>query len=128
MTYTVPTAANLKARYPAFAAVADVTVDYWIEDGERFVTTSWAVGDYAPALMAYAAHRMALEGLGTGSAVGIPAGVTSFKSGTFSVGFSDTVANAQSSGGWEATRYGVEFRVMLRRNTGLSHVMQGVVT
>lgn len=114
MAYTVPSAANLKTRYPAFAAVADATVEYWIADAQRFVDTTWREVDYAPALMARAAHEMALGGIGAGS--GIPEGVTSFKSGSFSANISDAAAQASVKGGLQATRYGREFAAIMRRN------------
>lgn len=124
MPYTVPTASDLQTRYPAFAAVADATVDYWIADAQRVVATSWAEADYAPGLMALAAHNMALQGLGSAGGA-IPAGVTRFKSGSMEVAFSDAAASAQASGGLGATRYGIEFRTMLRRNSGGIGIVRG---
>lgn len=120
---TVPTAADLKTRYPAFTAVVDATVDYWINDGLRFVTDAWGADDYAVGLMAYAAHNMALQGLGTAAVSG--AGVTSFKSGTFAATISDAQANAK---GYAATRYGQEFAAIQRRyNAGPRYIMTGVL-
>ena len=118
MAYTVPTADDLQIRYTPFAAVADATVDYWITDAQRFVTTDWTETDYAPALMALAAHNMTLAGLGTSAAAtaGIPAGVKSFKSGQFSAEFTEQQANASASGSLESTRYGQEYLALLRRN------------
>lgn len=120
---TPPTAAQLKTRYPAFAAVPDATVDYWINDGLRFVRDTWNADDYAVGLMSYAAHNMALQGYGTGSASG--AGVTSFKSGTFAATISDAQANAK---GYSVTRYGQEFAAIQRRYTlGVRYIMTGVL-
>ena len=65
MAYTVPTAADLKARYPAFAAVADATVNAMIVEANRSVDETWTEGDYTLAIMTLAAHIMAMEGLGT---------------------------------------------------------------
>lgn len=113
MAYTKPTPANLKARYAEFAAVPDASAQYWLTDGERFVTEAWAEGDYAPGLMAYAAHNLAVSGLGTGAA--LPQGVTSFRSGSFSATVTDAQASAE---GFDATRYGREFIAMQRRNNG----------
>jgi hypothetical protein len=114
MAYNVPTAADLKTRYPAFAAVPDATVEYWIGDAQRFVDEGWREADYGPALLSRAAHEMALAGIGASS--GIPEGVTSFKSGSFSASISDAAAQAQVKGGLQATRYGREFAAILRRN------------
>lgn len=118
MAYIAPTPADLKTRYPAFAAVADQTVQYWLTDAQRFVDTSWREVDYAPALMAAAAHWMARAGLGVGPAAGIPAGVTSFRSGSFSVQIAEGAASASAAGGWASTIYGQEYRGMLYRNKG----------
>lgn len=118
MAFTVPTAAELKARYPAFAAVEDETVEYWTTDAQRFVTEAWTETDYSVALMALAAHNMALAGYGTEAAAtsGIPAGVRRFKSGSFEAEFTEQQANAAASGDLSSTRYGQEYLGLLRRN------------
>lgn len=112
--------ATLKLRYPAFAAVPDATVQYWLTDAARIVTDAWG-DDQEPGTLALAAHSMAttpgVVAGGSGSAQ-IPAGVTSFKSGTVSLTFSDAAAAQSASGGYQATVYGKEFAVMLRRNVG----------
>lgn len=124
MAYTVPSADDLQIRYPAFAAVDDTVVEYWIEDAQRFVTEAWTETDYGPALMALAAHNLALAGYGTQAAAvsGIPAGVKSFKSGQFAAEFTEQQANAAASGSLDSTRYGQEYATLLRRNRGGPHV------
>jgi hypothetical protein len=117
MAYTAPSPADLILRYPAFASVAEDVRQYWLTDAQRFVDETWQEGDYAPALMARAAHSMALEELGGGAGI-IPAGVTRFKSGAMDVAFSEAAASAQTKGGYGATRYGIEFQALLRRNFG----------
>ena len=116
MAYTAPTPAALKARYPAFAAVLDATVQYWLTDAERYVDQSWRENDYAPALMSRAAHSMAIGGILTSGSAQLPAGITNFKSGTFSATISDAAVQAQTKGDYGATPYGVEFRALQRRN------------
>ena len=118
MAYTVPTSSDLQARYPAFAAVAGTTIDYWITDAQRFVDTSWTEGDYAPGILAMAAHNMTLAGIGTDSALlsGVPAGVTSMKSGSLSLNFTPEAANARLAPDFTATRYGQEYMLLARRN------------
>ena len=117
MAYDPPTPATLRIRYPAFASVADETVQYWLTDAERVVTTEWAEADYAPALMALAAHNMTITpGILIGSDASVPAGVTRFKSGSFEVSMSDAAANLAASGGYRATIYGQEFLAIQRRN------------
>lgn len=118
--YAKPLPGHLTARYPAFAAVPTTTVQAWLTDAERFVTTAWAEGDYAAGLMSLAAHNLALAGLGTDSAAlaELPAGISRFKSGTLDVALTDAAANARLGGGLDATRYGQEYLTLLRRNRG----------
>lgn len=121
MAYVEPTAADLKIRYPAFAGVADGTVEYWLTDARLTVTDAWIEDDRARAEMALAAHNLALNGYGTaGGAVGNLAamGVTSFKSASMSVSFAEESVVRSGSGGYSSTRYGTDFQVYLRRNVG----------
>lgn len=111
MAYTAPTAATLKARYPAFASVADATVDYWLAEAAEDCA-NWSESLRARGEMALAAHRMADLGIVTGA---VPAGVTSFKSGTFSASVSDGVA---SRTGYASTIYGREFQQLARNLFG----------
>lgn len=110
MAHTKPTPENLKDRYPAFAAVDDLAVQIWLTDAERGVDESWLEADYAPAIMALAAHHMSLIGLGTGS---IPSGVTKFKSAGFEATISDGIAGDKRFG---STVYGREYQLVLDRN------------
>lgn len=107
MSYTAATVSDLTTRYPAFASVTEATVQYWLDeaatDCSLFPDTTRARAE-----MAYAAHRMAELGIITGA---IPAGLTSFKSGTFSATVSEGMASAT---GFDATVYGREF-IALRR-------------
>ncbi len=109
MAYTPATSADLKAKYPAFAAVADATVDIWLAEAVT-ECAGFIEADRARAEMAYAAHKMALAGLGAGA---IPAGVTEFRSGTFSAKVADATA---SRTGFTATVYGREFMALRRRS------------
>lgn len=118
--YAKPAPAHLSARYPAFAAVSSATIQYWLTDAERSVDATWSEGDYAAALMALAAHNMALAGLGLDSAAlgSIPSGLTRMKSGSLELGFTEAAANARMTGSFDATRYGQEYQALLRRNRG----------
>lgn len=113
MAYITPTATELQTRYPAFADVADATIDLWIEEGETETTSAvWPEDIRARAVMAYAAHRMAELGLGAGN---VEAGVTSFKSGTFAA----TISSAQAGRtGFKSTKYGREFSDLSYRYFG----------
>jgi hypothetical protein len=125
MAYDAPTPAELKLRYPAFSTVADEDADYWLADAQRYVDTSWGEGDYAPALMAVAAHHMAGAGLVTGAGLNIPAGVERFRSGSFDIAFSGDAVKAQVTGGWGSTKYGQEYLELLARNKGGPRVAAG---
>ena len=125
MSYELPTPAELKAFYPAFAAVPDDTIQLYIDrvsgpGGD--VDQSWPEGVYKAAVMAAAAHRMARNGVlsagasGGGSGGGESLdGVTSFKSGTFSVQISEAYVKAQVQGGWESTTWGQDYLELLER-------------
>lgn len=121
MAYVEPTASDLKIRYPAFAAVDDAVVEYWLTDARLTVTDAWIEDDRARAEMALAAHNMALNGYGSaGGAVGDLAamGVESFRSASMSVSFNSDAISRTSAGGYASTRYGKEFLTYLRRNVG----------
>lgn len=122
--YAKPLAGHLLARYPAFAAVSLATSTYWLTDAERYVTDVWSEGDYAAGLMSLAAHNMTLAGLGTDGAslAGVPAGITRMKSGSLELGFTDAAANSRLEGGYDSTRYGAEYAMLLRRNRGGPYV------
>ena len=108
MAYTAPTLADFRTRYPAFATVADATVSAWLADGDA-ATGAWPDDPRPRAVMLFAAHNLALQGFGGA----IPAGVTSFKSGTFSATVSDGMA---SRTGLSATSYGRDYLALARSN------------
>lgn len=118
--YGAPRAADLIALYPAFAEVSAGTIEAWIlRVIGRDVDESWSEADYPSAIIAAAAHRMALAGVAgiSGSATGAYAasGVTSFKSGTFDVSFDADAVKRISGGGWNATTYGRDYLDLLAR-------------
>lgn len=121
MAYDVPTTATLKAKYPAFAGVADETVQLYLDDAAaNGVDTSWREADYAPAILSLAAHRMALLNIGDhGQVAGYARqGVTSLRSGSFGVSLDPDKAKAAASGSLDATAYGQEYRRLLGANRG----------
>lgn len=120
MAHAPATLSDFRARYPAFASVPDVTVQYWLDDAYD-TTQDWGCGEAAKAQMALAAHNLALAGYGAaGGEVSALAemGVTSFKSASMSVSLSDGVVSARSGGGYSSTRYGRDFVTYLRRCRG----------
>lgn len=128
MAYDVPTAATLKATYPAFAGVADATVDIHLATASTTaVDTSWREADYAPAIVAFAAHRMALLNIGDhGQVAGYARqGVTSLRSGSFGVSLDPDKAKAAASGSLDATPYGQEYKRLLGMNKSGPRVLGG---
>ena len=122
MAYVIPTANELQTKYPAFAAVADATIDVYIADAQ--VDETWLEADYAPAIMAWAAWSMTDAGIGTGGEIAgyIGSGVTKLKSGTLDVSFSDKAASAS---GYETNIYGRTYLMLLRKNKGGPRVVRG---
>jgi len=116
MAYVLPTPTTLRIRYSAFVSVDESAIQYWLTDAERFVDTSWDEADYAPALMAKAADSMvrnAVAGIVQGVSAELPAGVTSFRSASFSASVTEAAANRSLTG---ANLYGAEFASLQRRN------------
>ena len=121
MAHVVPTAADLIARYPAFADVPTATIDVHIADAAATaVDTSWSEASYAPAIAAFAAHRMTLLDIGVhGDVAGfLGKGVTRIRTGNFDASFSEGRVAATSSGALDATRYGQEYKRLLKMEKG----------
>lgn len=118
MSFTEPTPADLKARYPAFANVADATAQVYLNDTAGDVDQSWQETDYIPAKCAMAAHLMALAGLGDIPEADVFAaqGLTRIRSGQFDISISEARAEAASAGGLDATSYGRAYKRLLYRN------------
>jgi hypothetical protein len=118
MAYTAPTAAELKAKFPAFAAVDDTVVNAALSDAARMVDESWLEGDFKNGRMLYAAHTMTLDGHGTGSDLAgyQMAGLKSIQSGSLSATFDNGAAGGGSS--LATTSYGRRFLELLRVNRG----------
>lgn len=120
MPYTPATAATLKLSYPVFASTPDETIEYWLTDAiDRIVKPDeWADPDGPVAQMLVAAHNMARGGVGGASGLGLPAGVTSMRSGGLSLSFDAGTVTAQAGGGWTATPYGAQYLALLRLARG----------
>mgnify|MGYP007083432136 CR=1 FL=1 len=106
-----PRIAELRAMFPAFETVPDATIAFWLRKSDVSIA-HWPADDQNDAALYLAAHNMASLGLGKGTA---PAGVTSFKSGTFSVTMSDKAASAT---GYASTIYGRQYLAMCQRIFG----------
>lgn len=124
MPYTPPTAAEFKAKFPTFAAVASATIDSAVGEASASVDTSWIEADYQPAIMYLAAHIMTIDGVVIGSAgLGDGAGiinaglVTDMKVGDVMVKLAGSAGEGGSgASGYRSTPYGRRFLELLRRN------------
>lgn len=126
MAITPPTAADLKARYPEFAPVGDALVSAVIGEAALFVDESWRESDRAPAILARAAHMLALEGepaRAQGSGSGVANGtVRRVKVGDVETEFAPRIQGAEASAmssmslGLTDTPYGKRFLELRRRN------------
>lgn len=67
MSYVVPAPADLRARFPAFAAVPDDAVQGALDEAARRVDTTWPEADYRTGRLLYAAHVLTMDGLGSGT-------------------------------------------------------------
>lgn len=130
MAYTVPTAANLKARYPEFDAVSDDLVTLVITEAAGAVSTLWLERDYAPAIMLLTAHMLVTEGAveranpdGDGtSSMTTTGAVKSYRVGDVQVSYAGAGEGAGSASGdlsgLSATEYGKRFLALRRANFG----------
>lgn len=125
MAYTDPTADDLQASLPKFAAVADATVEFWLVRARRQVDETWSEGDYAMGQMLLAAHLMTLQGLGTGAEAEAAAnGTGDYKTiRTGSVTLERFDRGESASGDLASTSYGRQFIALARQNVGGPRVM-----
>jgi hypothetical protein len=125
--YDVPRPDDLTTRYPAFRDVPYDTIAIHINDALSGADTSWAERDYQPAVLALAAHTMALLGLGDEGEIQNyrRQGVVSVRDGAFGVTFNEKCVGRSSGGGFDATQYGRIYKTLLRRNRAGPRVAGG---
>lgn len=120
MPYTVPTAAEFKARLPAFASVDDAVVTVALTEASSRVDTTWLETDYQPAILYLAAHNLTLDGHGTGTEAQLGAqgllGFQSISSGQLSVS-RGSGAGQTNAGDYRSTSYGSRFHQIMKRNS-----------
>lgn len=121
MAFTAPTAADLKARFPTFAAVADATIDVALAEAALMVDDAWlSQEDFTLGRLLYAAHILTLDGFGTGaeaqSAAAGTSEYTTIRSGRLQL----TKAGAGNAPAAQSvltkTTFGQRFREVLDRN------------
>lgn len=112
MAYTVPTAAEFKARHARFAAIADGTVNAYLSEASASVT-GWSDADGPAGIMYLAAHLMIMEGAAapTKTAPGIGVQIKKVKAGEVETEFA-----VDQSRGFGATVYGERYLELANRN------------
>lgn len=115
MPYVNPTATDLKARFPAFAAVDDAIVTSALGEASGRVDQSWIESDYQIAQMLYAAHVMTLEGQGD-SDDNLFSGLNRVGIGPLSFEAANISQKDVARGDLNTTSYGRRFQELLRRN------------
>lgn len=128
MPYTIATPADLKQRYPEFAAVPDQRVAYWIADAGNAFDIEPLGKNQVTAQALYAAHQLAMEGDGEADGDGVPVGVTSMRSGSLSLSFDAGYVASRAEGGWGATKYGAQLYSLLKSYLSGPRVTGGVVS
>jgi len=126
MAYSPPTPAQMKARFPKFAAVDESVLQQGLDEAARVVDESWPEGDFAMGRMLYAAHVLTLDGIGAGTEAQLNAeGVGNFQSiklGSLSLSQFDK-SDASRTGnafldGLNSTTYGQRFLAIAARFAG----------
>lgn len=112
-----PTPAELKARFPSFAAVADAMVQAALDEAALQVGGDWASeADLRLGRLLLAAHTLTLDGQGSGAeaATAATGGFRRIRSGALELERPDTTEAAP--GALDSTGYGRRFLELMRRN------------
>lgn len=111
----VPTPADLKARFPGFAAIADAVVQAALDEAALQVGTDWtSEADIRLGRLLLAAHVLTLDGQGSGAeaAAAAAGGFRRMRSGALELERTD----AAGPGALDSTGYGRRFLELVRRN------------
>ena len=110
-----PTPADLKARFPGFAAVADAVVQSALGEAVQQAGADWASeADIRLSRLLLAAHILTLDGQGSGAeaAAAAAGGFRRMRSGALELERADTAG----PGALDSTGYGRRFLELMRRN------------
>jgi len=128
MSLTLPSTEQFKARYPAFASAGDALIDAVMMEASAQVDENWLAQDIAPAIMAYTAHLLTVEGFGStmqlpnGASVQVAGPIDAIQIGDVRTTYANGVVRAkmQMDGkdtGLKETAFGRRFLELRRRNT-----------
>lgn len=120
MAYTVPTASDLQARFPAFADTPTAAIEGALDEAAAMVGDEWITqGDFTLGRLLYAAHVLTLDGHGTGAEAEVYAsgagGFSRIKTGDATL---DRHTPEEGWGVLAATTFGQRFIDVARRNSG----------
>lgn len=125
--YTVPTPENLIALYPEFARVARAHLQFYLNRAARIVDDGWPESDFGYARMLLAAHYLTAAGLGaTAQAAAINDGSDQFRTMRIGSLALERFDNPGVKLRWDGTRYGREFKPLLRAIRGGPRVTGGL--
>jgi hypothetical protein len=123
VSYTTPTAADFKARFPEFGTVPDSLITAIIAEQEPQVGPTWEDRDRRPALLHLVAHMLSLAGWPAKDQSGATGNVGNGRMKRRKVGDVEveyaTAASGGAGGGvsqYASTSYGQTFLTYLRRN------------
>lgn len=121
MAWTAPTAAEFKARFPAFATVDDAVVNVVLAESALRVDDTWvSEADFKLGINLLTAHILTLDGHGTGAeSESAKAGALGFKvmkSGGLTLERFAASESAANGDQLSLTSYGRRFIDLLKRN------------
>lgn len=127
MSWTPPSVADIKTRFPEFESVADATMQMILDEAIQTVGVNWIEKDRTPAVLYLVAHLMAAQGFsgGSGSSGGgaaVTGAIKKRKVGDVEIEFAGVSASSGSSSansttnGYLSTFYGQKYWELLRRN------------
>lgn len=124
MAYIKPDPAYIKLRYPDFADVPNAVIQAYIDDCP--VDESWLESDYTRAIALWVCHQLSINGIGGDDVAEMAAsGVKSFSSGKLAVSFAGDSSSGGDIGGWDSSKYGAQFYLLMRQNVGGPRVVSG---
>lgn len=123
MSYTTPTPAQFKARFPEFGTVPDALIEAIIDEQEPQFGETWIERDRAPALMYLVAHLLTTQGYPADTAGDASGNVTRGpmkrrKVGDVEVEYAGRAGTAGggTGNGYDTTSYGLMYLSYFRRN------------
>jgi len=116
----IPSALNVKMKFPEFQSQDDATIEFAIEEAARSVDDSWIAADQTLGIMYLAAHYLMVSIQRAESAAGEV--VESERIGPLSITYkTPDQASSASTSDLTTTQYGTRFReLMIRSNPAVA--------